>query len=138
MILSVKITIEELSKKGKGHKWDKNHCAKCERNMWGHGFVARYFAEVADAIYLKRYRCPACSIVVTTRPQTHWKSIQSAIVTIYSALKTRLSGFWAPGFPRQRGLHWLQRFGAFAKMENQQSLPLFLEHCFAKQIHFFT
>lgn len=138
MILSAKITIEELSKEGKNHKWEKQRCERCQRNMWGHGFVPRYFAEITRAVYLKRYRCPCCSSVVTTRPETHWKRIQSSILTIYSALKTRLLGDWPPGFPRQRGLHWLRRFVTFAKMETQQSLPSFLEHCFAKQIHFFT
>jgi hypothetical protein len=138
MILSAKITIVELSKKGKTHKWEKNRCEKCQRNMWGHGFVARYFAEVMSAVYLKRYRCPGCSVVVTSRPETHWKGIRSSISAIYDALKCRLTGFWPPGFPRQRGLHWLRRFVTFAKMENQQSLPLFLEYCLVKQIHFFT
>lgn len=138
MILSAKITIEELSKKGKAHKWEKYRCEKCQRNMWGHGFVLRYFAEATSAIYLKRYRCPDCSTVVTTRPETHWKGIRSAITAVYDALKSKLTGFWPPCFPRQRGLHWLRQFVALAQMENQLSLSSFLEHCLAKQLHFFT
>lgn len=138
MILFTKITIEELSKKGKAHKWEKHQCDKCHRNMWGHGYVMRYFAEVLDAIYVKRYRCPNCSTVVTTRPQTHWKSIRSAILTIYEVLRSKLTGFWPPGFPRQRGLHWLQRFVVLARMENQDNLYSFLSFCFANQIRFFT
>jgi hypothetical protein len=138
MILSVKITIEELSKKGKSHNWDKHRCEKCQRNMWGHGFVMRYFAETVAAIFLKRYRCPDCRAVVTARPETHLKGMQSAIQTVYLALKSKLSGFWPPGFPRQRGLHWLRKFVDIAKMENETNLPLFLKHCLAKRIHFFT
>jgi hypothetical protein len=138
MILFAKITIEELSKKGKTHKWEKHHCDECQRNMWGHGFVMRYFAEALGEIYLKRYRCPDCSTVVTTRPETHWKGIRSAIGAIYEALRSKLTGFWPPGFPRQRGLHWLRRFVALAKMENQVNLPSFLVHCFTKKVHFFT
>lgn len=137
MILFIKITIEELSKKGKTYKWEGHRCDKCQRNMWGHGFVARYFAEASDEIYLKRYRCPGCSTVVTTRPETHWRGIRSAILTIYEVLRSRLTGFWPPGFPRQRGLHWLKRFVDLAKMENQDNLPSFLILCFAKQIRFF-
>ncbi|MBI4404826.1 MAG: hypothetical protein HY537_11725 [Deltaproteobacteria bacterium] len=134
----MKITIEELSKKGKTYKWEKHHCDKCQRDMWGHGFVMRYFAEALDGVYLKRYRCPDCSTVVTTRPETHWNSIRSAILTIYRALKSKLTGLWPPGFPRQRGLHWLKRFIDLAKMENQNNLSWFLTFCFAKQLRFFT
>lgn len=138
MILFLKITIEELSKNGKNHKWGKCFCDKCHRNMWGHGFVMRYFSESDDEIYLKRYRCPGCSTVVTVRPENYWQRIRSSIQTIYEALKAKLAGFWPPRFPRQRGLHWLRRFVDLAKMENQASLPLFLSHCFRKQLRFFT
>ncbi|MBI4405001.1 MAG: hypothetical protein HY537_12625 [Deltaproteobacteria bacterium] len=98
----------------------------------------RYFAEASDAIYVKRYRCPDCSTVVTTRPETHWKGIRSAILTMYEVLRSKLTGFWPPGFPRQRGLHWLLRFIDLAKMEQQDNLLSFLSFCFAKQIRFFT
>ena len=138
MILFIKITIEELSKKGKTHKWEKHYCDKCQRSMWGHGFVMRYFSETWAGIYVKRYRCPDCSTVVTTRPQTYWQGVRSAILTIYEVLKSKLTGFWPPGFQRQRGLHWLRRFVDYAKMENQENLPSFLAHCFAKQIRFFV
>ena len=138
MIFFTKITIEELSKNGKDHKWGKYFCDKCQRNMWGHGFVMRYFAEASGEIYLKRYRCPDCSTVVTTRPETHWKSIRSSIQAIYEALKSKLAGFWPLGFPRHRGQHWLKSFVNLAKMENQENLPSFLSYCFQKQIRFFT
>lgn len=105
--------------------------------MWGHGFVMRYFSESSVEIYLKRYRCPDCSVVVTTRPETHWKAIRSSILTVYEVLKSKLTGFWPLDFPRQRGLHWLRRFVDLAKMENQENLPWFLAHCFEKQIRFF-
>jgi hypothetical protein len=138
MILSTKITIEELSKNGKDHKWEKCFCEECQRNMWGHGFTMRYFSEIHEGIYLKRYRCPNCSCVVTVRPEGYWKWIRSSIKTIYEALKSRFTGFWQSGFPRQRGLHWLKKFVSLAKMENQANLPIYLTHCFSKQIHFFT
>jgi len=137
MILFVKITIEELSKNGKNHKWEKCFCDKCHRNMWGHGFVMRYFSETCAEIYLKRYRCPKCSTVVTARPEGYWQRIRSSVQSIYEALKSKLSGFWQAGFPRQRGLHWLKSFIELAKMENQVNLPSFLAHCFVKQIRFF-
>lgn len=137
MIIFVKITIEELSRNGKKHKWERSFCDSCQRNRWGHGFVRRYFSEVFSEIYLKRYRCPGCVQVLTTRPVGYWLHLRSSILTIYEALKSKLKGLWPPGFPRQRGGHWLRRFVELSKIEMQGSLLLFLENCFAKQVHFF-
>ena len=138
MILSTKITIEELSKNSRHFKWDKYFCDKCHRYMWGHGYCLRYFSDILESVYLKRYRCPGCRKVVTIRPEGYWKYLRSSIRAIYEALRVRLTGFWPLGFPRQRGGHWLLRFGRLAQMENQECLPTFLEHCFSKQIHFLS
>lgn len=138
MIFQSKITVDELSKSGKNHKWDKCHCNKCNRKMWGHGFVARYFSSFPDVIFLKRYRCPDCSTVTTARPEGYWPFIRSSISIIYSILNTRISnGFWPTGFPRQRGGHWLKRFAENAKMAGQENLLNFLQFCFEKHIRFF-
>jgi hypothetical protein len=138
MILITKITVEELAKNGKNHKWDKFHCEECHRFMWGHGFVFRYFSSISDSVYLKRYRCPQCLVVVTVRPEGYWPFIRSSISTIYSILNARiLNGFWPEGFPRQRGGHWLKRFAENAKMNCQENLLNFLQYCFEKQLRFF-
>ena len=79
MILPIKITISELSKNGKAYKWDKCDCQDCHRDMWGHGYVARYFSSITTEIYLKRYRCPSCLTVVTVRPAGYWPRIRSSI-----------------------------------------------------------
>lgn len=139
MILFSKIILEELSKDGKNHKWDKCYCGSCRRDMWGHGYVTRYFASIPGVLFLKRYRCPECSVVVTTRPDTHWPYLHSAIAAIYQALKTRIcSGVWPVGFPRQRGGHWLKKLVINAKMSLQNDLQSFLEVCFVKGVHFFS
>jgi len=138
MILPNKITISELSKNGKAHKWDKCHCQDCHRDMWGHGYVGRYFAATAGLVYLKRYRCPDCLVVVTVRPEGYWPRIRSSILTIFESLKAKLEyGLWPVGFPRQRGGHWLKRFVGFARMEMQTCLSPFLSQCFSKQLFFF-
>ena len=138
MIFPSKITVSELSRNGKKHKWDKCECQKCNRNMWGHGFVGRYFSAFSEVIFLKRYRCPGCSSVITTRPDGYWPFIHSSISMIHSSLQARISnGFWPAGFPRQRGGHWLKRFVENAKMSNQESLLNFLQFCFEKQVRFF-
>lgn len=139
MILQTKITVEELSKNGKDHNWEKHFCNNCNRFMWGHGFVARYFALAAGVVFLKRYRCPGCSVVVTTRPDDHWPSIRSSVATIYHALSSRMSdGYWPTSFSRQRGGHWLRRFSLNARMSCKTDLLSFLKFCFEKQLHFFA
>jgi len=137
MILKNKITLEELSTDVKNHKWEKQDCNKCNRRMWGHGFTKRCFSMLAGVVYLKRYRCPCCSSVLTIRPDGIWSYFQSLIQTIYETLKWRIStGSWRVGFPRQRGGHWLRRFTKYAQMENQIKLESFLEFCFIKTILF--
>ncbi len=139
MIFQSKITVSELSRNGKNHKWDKCHCSKCNRSMWGHGFVGRYFSAFAEAIYLKRYRCPECRTVTTARPEGHWPCIRSSILVIHQALISRITvGAWPSGFPRQRGGHWIRRFVNFAKMSCQTNLLLFLNVCLEKELGFFA
>ena len=138
MILYSKITLQILSKNGKGHKWPPHTCTSCNRPMWGHGFVGRYFLN-AGQIFLKRYRCPKCRSVVITRPECHWASIRSSITEIYASLKTRLStGRWPLETTRQRGGHWLRRFTSNAIMACEFNLLSFLDRCFEKSLHFFT
>ncbi len=101
--------------------------------------MLRYFSEYEGGIFLKRYRCSHCGVVLTTRPDEYWPRIRSSIGTIYNSLKSRLNLMvWPAGFPRQRGGHWLGRFVELAKMELVESLPLFLEFCFSKQLKFFA
>lgn len=139
MILMYKITVQEISKNGKNHKWPKYYCDKCKRNMWGHGFVKRYFSATPEFIFLKRHRCPECGQVVTTRPEGHLPSIQTSLLTIYQTLKNKISsGHWPTGFPRQRGGHWLKKIVLKAKMSCEQNLLIFLENCYRKKDSFFT
>jgi hypothetical protein len=137
MILKNKITIEELSINQKDHKWEKQFCNKCNRYMWGHGFTKRCFSMFSGVVYLKRHRCPCCSVVLTIRPVGFWSFFQSSIQIIYETLKWRLNaGAWPYSFLRQRGGHWLRRFTNYAQMENQTNLLSFLEFCFTKNISF--
>lgn len=139
MILPIKITVQEISKAGRGYKWKSCDCPSCQKRMWGHGFVLRYFSECEGGVLLKRYRCNSCGSVFTARPEDYWPRIRSSIATIYSCLRSKLNFLkWPAGLPRQRGDHWLRRFVDLAKMELQKSLPLFLESCFTKKLRFFA
>jgi hypothetical protein len=138
MILFCKITPQTLSTEGKNHKWPPCECEKCQRNMWGHGFVARYFTNTCQ-IFMKRYRCPNCKTVVTTRPQGFRPWIRSSTQAVYQALSFRISyGFWPAETTRQRGGHWLRRFAIHAKMSCETSLLTFLDRCFEKEVSFFA
>ncbi len=138
MILFVKITPLMLLKFGKNHKWGNHFCDKCKRNMWGHGHVSRYFSEVSEAVWLKRYRCPTCTRVITTRPESYWKYLRNSIATIFAVIRFKISEHsWLPKIPRQRGGHWLRRFTELAKMENQKDLAAFCMHCKAKELFLF-
>ena len=138
MILNYKITVEELSKAGKNHKWERHFCEKCSCFMWGHGFVTRYFDSLPEAVYLKRYRCPKCSTVVITRPEGYWPKIRSSISVIFLILLTKISSrSWPFSFSRQRGGHWLKRFVNHAKMCGETNLEIFLNFCFQKSLRFF-
>lgn len=104
--------------------------------MWGHGYVARYFAEVTSVVFLKRYRCYKCRLVITIRPDGYWPRIRSSIANIYTALFTRLRERLWRGCSRQCGGHWLKRFVRHAKMEGALELEFFLAKSFNKGLRF--
>ena len=139
MILFRKITLSLLASEGKGYKWGPCQCPKCNRKMWGHGFVTRYFSGYSDPIFLKRYRCPDCKTVVTIRLNGFWERIRSSIKKIYKCLVHKLTyGWWPPDISRQRGGHWLRRFNNLAKMSTEFDYLNFLNKCYQKNLHFFT
>lgn len=138
MILFCKITLQTLSTEGKGYKWPSCECKKCHRNMWGHGFVTRYFSGLSQ-VFIKRYRCPECRTVVVTRPEGFRPWIRSSIKTIYQSLRSRItSGYWPTEVTRQRGGHWLRRFAVHAQMSCETSILTFLDRCFDKEVSFFA
>ena len=78
--------------------------------MWGHGFVTAYFDEAgSQSVYLKRYRCPECGVVIRLRPSGYWKRIQAAVAAVRQCLMDRLEkGRWPPESNPARGRHWLR------------------------------
>jgi hypothetical protein len=139
MILFRKITLTILASEAKGYNWETCDCSNCDRRMWGHGFVTRYFSGYSNPFFLKRYRCPDCKIVVTTRPDEFWERIRSSIKQIYECLVRKLtSGRWPPDTSRQRAGHWLRRFNNHAKMSIESDYLNFLKMCYEKNLNFFT
>jgi hypothetical protein len=141
MILSRKICFNELSEQGREFNWGRHNCEKCQRSMWGHGFVTRYFAEFSCALFLKRFRCPQCRVVVTLRPEGYWPRVRSSICSIYKTLFGRLrTGIWDLPAIRQRAGHWLRRFVKKVRMDwgDAADLRAILDFCYNKQVSFFT
>mgnify|MGYP000125437550 CR=1 FL=1 len=139
MILLRKICLRLLSEQGKGFKWGSCFCEKCQRPMWGHGYVFRYFENLTSAVWMKRFRCAGCHVVVTTRPEGFLAGVRTGIESIYNIIRYRLTnGVW-PDPRRQRFGHWLCRFMKMARMDFV-SMPdpiEVLDFCFQKLIPFF-
>jgi hypothetical protein len=109
MIISKEVDLKELAKKGRQWSWERESCPRCHRGCWGHGYVARYFNGFVEALFLKRWRCPSCGLVITCRPKSHWRRFQESISGMYRALLIRLKELrWPAWAPRQRGGHWLR------------------------------
>ena len=140
MILLRKICLQDVSEQGKSFKWEAHDCEKCKRRMWGHGYVARYFAVLVAVIFMKRFRCPQCKTVATTRPIEYYSRVRSAVEIIYQTLKFRIErGCWGSGVSRQRAGHWLRKFGIKIRMDFcHLEMPEALDFCFGQGIHFFS
>ena len=125
VILRFDVCLQQLSILGKDFKWTKpSTCPGCKKSsLWGHGFVLKAFAGFLKKLWLKRYRCPGCRIVLTLHPKGFWQKFQSCIQDIYQVLHHRLTRFhWPKGYPRQRAGHWLRSFISFLMMLNGQNL----------------
>lgn len=112
MILYCEVSLSEVASLQKEFPWQRpSKCSRCgESSLWGHGFVHRYFNKVPEAVFLKRWRCPSCNLIITCRPATYWRYFRESIKGVYDALLARVQGArWPPDVPRQRGGHWLQR-----------------------------
>lgn len=144
MIIYTNIILSKLAKLGKNFNWKKpESCPQCKNKLWGHGFVNAYFNNFNKNLYLKRYRCPRCSIVITLRPLSHWSRFRYAIDDIYRGIKDRLKYLrWPPWLPRQVGGHWIRRFISKIKMDyglnDQMNMIDRLEYLYQKKIPFLS
>lgn len=68
-----------------------------------------WFDGYATALWLRRYRCPDCSLVIRMRPAEYWARFQASIEAIRAALLQRLRhGRWPPELCTARARHWLR------------------------------
>jgi uncharacterized membrane protein YcjF (UPF0283 family) len=60
---------------------------------------------------MKRYRCPDCGTVYTTRPHTHWRRFLAAWGRILVSLAVKLARKrWIGAYSRQRQQYWWHGF----------------------------
>ena len=111
LILFVEVCVKTLVELGRNYSWNKpQQCPKCNGvRLWGHGYVEAYFDESASScVYLKRYRCPQCGVVIRLRPLGYWRRIQATIATVRQCLIDRLEkGRWPPQCRSARARHWM-------------------------------
>jgi hypothetical protein len=64
---------------------------------------------------MRRYRCPDCRLLLTTRPSDYWGRFQASIADIRESLSHRLQYCrWRPDRSKSRQRHWLK--GLLAKI----------------------
>lgn len=113
IILFFPVDFNILEEQEKHYPWPRLfHCPSCEGpRLWGHGYVRRYFDGHAQAMWLKRYRCPECGAVHTARPDTHYRRFWAPIRTILTSLYAKAKGRRRPSEPsRQRQRYWWKGF----------------------------
>jgi predicted RNA-binding Zn-ribbon protein involved in translation (DUF1610 family) len=112
LILFVEVCVKTLVELGRKYPWEKpERCPKCGGvRVWGHGYVPAYFDEAgSQSVYLKRYRCPQCGVVIRLRPSGYWRRIQAAVAAVRQCVLDRLEkGRWPPGSNPARQRHWLR------------------------------
>jgi len=117
MIKEIIIDLIRLSQEGKRYKWKRpDECTQCKGKLWGHGYVSAYFDCCSGLVYLKRWICSLCRLVIKMKPIGYWKYFRSSIGEILKTLQYRLTQYlWPPGVSRQRGGHWLNRYVRICK-----------------------
>jgi hypothetical protein len=112
LILFVEVCVKSLVEQGRKYHWQRpERCPRCGGvRVWGHGYVTAYFDESGShGVYLKRYRCPQCRVVIRVRPFGYWKRIQAAVIAVQQCVLHRVEkGRWPPRCNSARGRHWLR------------------------------
>ena len=110
MILRVELCVKRLFEMGKEFPWPRPEgCPRCRARVWGHGFVQGCFDGFTEPLFLRRYRCPDCGVVIRMRPEGYFSRFQASVAQIRSRLSHRLrTGRWPPGLSHRRQGHWLK------------------------------
>lgn len=110
MLHFVEVILKDVFEQGRNFKWAKpSRCPRCGYyNVWGHGFVERFFDHFPSPLLMKRFRCNHCGCIICCRPASHFPRIQSTFESIKTNLAYRIAhGRWLTGIPPSRLRHWL-------------------------------
>lgn len=112
LILFMDLCVKTLAALGRNYRWQRlERCPRCSGvRVWGHGFVVAYFDQAgAQGVFLRRYRCPECRVVIRVRPWGYWKRIQASVEAVRQSVRHRIgTGRWPPGSNPARQRHWLR------------------------------
>jgi hypothetical protein len=82
-------------------------------------------------VFLKRYRCPECRVVIRVRPLGYWKRIQASVEAVRQCVIDRIgTGRWPPGSNPARQRHWLRALKRQVVAHLGMSFAQRLEECF--------
>jgi len=117
MLIHACVNLDQLARESKDYKWSRpKSCSRCGLQLWGHGYVGRYFDGFKERLWLKRYRCSCCKLLITMIPNGCMSSYQASFFKIYFSLLHRLSSYkWPPWVSRQRGRHWLSKLKKYCQ-----------------------
>ena len=113
LIVYLSVDITAVSSLGKAYRWPRlRRCPSCRgHRLWGHGYVERYFDGSADALWMKRWRCPECHAVHTMRPDTHWRGFWADRHSILRSLVNKETNRrWLADLGRERQQYWWRGF----------------------------
>ena len=126
-ILLFRINLTIIQASGKHFFWKKpSFCPKCGGlRLWGHGFVLRYFFGFASGIWMKRWRCPDCKGVHTSRPARYSPGIQYPRDFQIKSILSKLAGKpFLKQFSRQIQQHWRKLFARQMRQKSNWPDPL--------------
>ena len=126
-VLYFAVDFKGLQECGKGYPWPRvERCPECGgRRLQGHGYARRYFDGEADALWVKRYRCPDCGAIHTSRPEGHWRRFLAGWQAIVESLTLKLqAGHWSERFSRQRQEYWWNGFLTQVRRDGLCEVPL--------------
>jgi hypothetical protein len=110
LILFVEAAVKSIFELGRSFPWAKpDSCPRCGGRLWRHGFTTRYFDECAHPLFMRRYRCRDCRLLLTTRPVDYLSRFQTSIADIRDCLTHRFQQCrWKKNRSTSRQRHWLK------------------------------
>ncbi len=111
LILIFRLNLQHIQVLKKKYCWiSPINCPSCKNScVWGHGFVLRYFHGYNEGLWMKRWRCPECGAVHTSRPSEYAPGFQYLKETIYESITRKLSeGSYLTHIPYQIQQYWFK------------------------------